>query len=128
LGPFWEEKSHPFWSGRMAGWGLLPHLFQPKWPIFRCLVRPLTQYYEHCVLEKYQWVESNFGRNWTDRLVLTRDKTIIQGDILIDDRPDIVGAVKNPHWEHVIFEQPYNTHVTGKRRLTWSTWKKTLLL
>jgi hypothetical protein len=45
LGPFWEEKSHPFWSGRMAGWGLLPHLFQPKWPIFRCLVRPLTEHY-----------------------------------------------------------------------------------
>jgi len=39
------------------------------------------------VLEKYHWVEKYFERDFTKRLVLTKDKTIIHGDFLIDDKP-----------------------------------------
>jgi 5'-nucleotidase len=74
--------------------------------------------YQNCVLEKYEWVNNNLGKEWTMRIILTRDKTLVKGNILIDDNPQITGA-NEPEWEHVIYEQPYNRKVTNKRRMTW---------
>src|SRR5690606_8181016 len=45
---------------------------------------PLHQF-ENCVAEKYLWVERHLGRAATERLILTRDKTLVRGDLLIDD-------------------------------------------
>ena len=81
--------------------------------------------YENSVLQKYQWVDRHLGREWTSRLILTRDKTIVLGDILIDDRPEVTGA-ETPAWEHVLYDQPYNRKVKGRRRLTWQNWKEVL--
>lgn len=86
---------------------------------------PLEQY-QNCVLEKYEWVEEFLGREWTSRVILTRDKTLIKADILIDDNPYIKGA-DTPSWEHVLYDQPYNRAVADKRRLTWDNWKAVLL-
>jgi 5'-nucleotidase len=83
-------------------------------------------HYQNCVLEKYEWVEAHLGPAWTERLILTRDKTLVRADILIDDRPEIAG-VETPTWEHVLYDQPYNRAVNGKRRLTWATWQAVLL-
>ncbi|ARP89098.1 5'-3'-deoxyribonucleotidase [Bordetella genomosp. 9] len=85
---------------------------------------PLRQY-ENCVAEKYQWVERHLGREWTQRLILTRDKTLVQGDILIDDRPAIEGALR-PRWRHILYDAPYNRHVADKPRLIWSNWRNVL--
>ncbi|WP_427184509.1 5'-3'-deoxyribonucleotidase [Bordetella bronchialis] len=85
---------------------------------------PLRQY-ENCVAEKYRWVEKHLGRAWTERLILTRDKTLVQGDILIDDRPAIEGAAR-PRWRHIVYDAPYNRHVADKPRLSWSNWRNVL--
>jgi 5'-nucleotidase len=90
----------------------------------RICTSPLDQF-EHCVLEKFQWVERHLGHEFTRRIILTYDKTLIRGDLLIDDRPDIQGALI-PEWEHVIFDQAFNRSVTGKRRLNWSNWREVL--
>ncbi|NLE46046.1 MAG: 5'-3'-deoxyribonucleotidase [Chloroflexi bacterium] len=92
--------------------------------VFICST-PLSEY-EHCVTEKYQWVEGHLGREWTRRLILTSDKTLVRGDVLIDDKPEVKG-LDVPSWEHVVFDQPYNRHVTGKRRLDWMNWRFVLL-
>ncbi|ETH88912.1 5' nucleotidase, deoxy (Pyrimidine), cytosolic type C protein (NT5C) [Bordetella pertussis STO1-CHOC-0018] len=65
---------------------------------------PLMQF-ENCVAEKYLWVERHLGRDATQRLILTRDKTLVQGDLLIDDRPVITGAAR-PRWRHIIYDAP----------------------
>ncbi|CAM3681350.1 5'-3'-deoxyribonucleotidase [Bordetella sputigena] len=85
---------------------------------------PLRQY-ENCVAEKYHWIERHLGRAWTERLILTRDKTLVQGDILIDDRAVIEGAAR-PRWRHVLYDAPHNRHVTDKPRLTWANWRNVL--
>jgi 5'-nucleotidase len=90
----------------------------------RICTAPLDQY-EHCVLEKFQWIEQHLGHEFVRRIVLTYDKTLVRGRILIDDRPDIRGAVE-PEWEHVLFDQPFNRQVAGKRRLNWSNWRAVL--
>ena len=83
--------------------------------------------YENCVLEKYYWVEEHMGFEWTKRLILTKEKALIRGDILIDDKPDIKNE-DTAVWEHILYDKPYNKHITGKRRLTWDNWKDILNL
>jgi len=85
---------------------------------------PLRQY-ENNVAEKYQWVERHLGRAWTERIILTRDKTLVQGDILIDDRPHIEGAMR-PRWRHIVYDAPYNQQAVDRPRLTWSNWRNVL--
>lgn len=71
-----------------------------------------------CYTEKYQWVLKHLGKDWARRLIITKDKTLVYGHLLIDDRPEISGLI-TPSWEHVIYSQPYNQNTNGKRRLTW---------
>jgi len=92
--------------------------------VFLCS-SPLRRY-RHCVLEKYEWVEMNLGSEWTQRVILTRDKTLVQGDFLIDDKPNITGVEANPAWEHILYDRPYNRGI-NKRRVTWANWKDALL-
>jgi 5'-nucleotidase len=92
--------------------------------VFICTT-PLSFYY-HCVFEKYDWVERHLGYEFTKRLILTRDKTLIRGDLLIDDKPEITG-IQTPAWEHIIYDFPYNRRITGKRRLVrWKNWREIL--
>lgn len=81
---------------------------------------------EHCIKEKYEWIEQHLDKDWLRRVVVTKDKTIIKADCLIDDKPGIKGVIKNPSWEHIIYDQPYNREITSTRRLTWRTWESVL--
>ena len=75
----------------------------------RICTSPLSQY-ENCVEEQYAWVERYFGKKFTKRIMLSKDKTLINVDILIDDKPNLEGVVV-PEWEHGLFYQPYNRSV-----------------
>jgi len=90
----------------------------------RICTSPLS-HYENCVLEKFEWVEKHFGRQFTKRMILTKDKTMVRGDLLIDDKPEINGVFK-PVWEHIIFDRPYNKNKSEKRRLTWNNLEEIL--
>lgn len=78
----------------------------------------------HCAMEKFEWVERHLGAEHVHRLILTRDKTLVHGDVLVDDNPAITGARK-PDWRHILYDQPYNRHLAGPR-LTWANWKEVL--
>ncbi len=101
------------------------HLIKSGYDVRICS-SPLSQY-KNCVLEKYQWVEDHLGRDFVKRIILAKDKTLIRGNYLIDDKPEIEGA-ETAEWEHIIFDRPYNCSVTNKRRLTWKNWKIVLKL
>nr|XP_006825056.1 PREDICTED: 5'(3')-deoxyribonucleotidase, mitochondrial-like [Saccoglossus kowalevskii] len=70
-----------------------------------------VQKYTHCVTEKFQWIDKYLGNDFVTRMVLTRDKTVVSGDLLIDDKPNITGAEKNPSWEHILFTTPPNSRI-----------------
>lgn len=82
-------------------------------------------YYDHCVLEKFQWVEQHLGREFTRRLILSKDKTLVHGDFLVDDNPAITGQ-HTPTWRHVVYDQSYNREVMAPR-MTWQNWREVLL-
>jgi 5'-nucleotidase len=85
---------------------------------------PLSTY-TNCVLEKYEWVEKFLGAAWVKRIILTKDKTLVKADFLIDDKPEVTGAETVPGWEHVVYDRPYNRG-GNKKRLTWANWKEVL--
>lgn len=73
---------------------------------------------------KYQWCKQWLGEDWMPHLIITRDKTVVRGRVLIDDKPSIHGACASPEWTQIIFEQPYNVKVADKPRMTsWSQWR-----
>ncbi|KAK7498300.1 hypothetical protein BaRGS_00010560 [Batillaria attramentaria] len=82
------------------------------------------QYYKYCLQEK--WVEEHLGSNWLDKIILTKDKTMANGHILIDDRPIIKGACQPPPWQHVLFTTSFNRSIdlNGRQRLdSWTDGK-----
>lgn len=44
-----------------------------------------------------EWIKLHLGPAWMKQAVIAHDKTMVQGDILIDDRPSIKG---NGHRQH----------------------------
>ncbi|ELV14005.1 5'(3')-deoxyribonucleotidase, mitochondrial, partial [Tupaia chinensis] len=110
----------------------------PNTDVFIC-TSPIKMF-KYCPYEKYAWVEKHFGPEFLEQVVLTRDKTVISADLLIDDRPDVTGkwpcasrprvatcsarqelsgfppvpgtgAEPNPSWEHVLFTACHNQHL-----------------
>lgn len=77
-----------------------------------------------CVDDKVWWVDFHLGSDWKDRIIITKDKTTVRGTVLFDDRPKVDGRLK-PLWQHVVFGQPYNSHVNENRVDGWAeaeTW------
>ena len=87
---------------------------------------PDSAYAAQCSEEKQQWIQNHLGDEWKDRLILTRDKTTVRGDFLIDDKTKITGTL-TPEWKQVVFDQSYNKSLTDLPRLSkWSDWKDVL--
>ena len=82
--------------------------------------------YTECVQCKYAWVQKHLGQKWQKRVIIAADKTLVRGDVLIDDRPYIKGDHK-PVWEYILYDQPYNRKVNEFRRLDWSNWREVLM-
>lgn len=72
-----------------------------------------------CHSDKAHWVNLLLGFDWAKNMIMTHDKTLVQGLVLVDDKPVIKGRLK-PRWRHVVFDQPYNRHISGPRVHGWS--------
>jgi 5'-nucleotidase len=114
------EKMMPVPGAREA----LEEMAAAGFEVFIC-TSPFSNY-ESCVYEKYKWVETFIGPSWVNRIILTKDKTVVKADYLIDDKPIITGVEDYPSWEHILYDRPYNREI-NKRRITWQTWKDVLL-
>lgn len=73
-----------------------------------------------CMRDKANWVAKHLGEDWRKRIVLTGDKTLVMGDVLVDDKPDIRGLNPNPVWQQVLFDQPYNRDSDLPRIHNWT--------
>lgn len=66
----------------------------------------------YCAAEKLTWVQEQLGADWRRRTLVVKDKTLVRGDILIDDKPEVTGALE-PTWTHVRYRRSYNAHLPG---------------
>lgn len=78
-----------------------------------------------CVPEKYAWVEEHLGQPWTERLLLTQDKSIVCADVLIDDYANLPFQDRAA-WRLVLHDRPYNQAAVGLPRMTWANWREVL--
>ncbi len=78
-----------------------------------------------CVQEKQKWIKKYLGSSWLKRTIMSKEKTLIYGDILIDDKPTIKG-IKKPAWEHFLYSQPYNSDIKTKYRINWKNWESVI--
>uniref|UniRef100_A0A8C6YXF0 5', 3'-nucleotidase, cytosolic n=1 Tax=Nothoprocta perdicaria TaxID=30464 RepID=A0A8C6YXF0_NOTPE len=73
---------------------------------------------------QYKWVEKHLGPEFVERIILTRDKTVVSADLLFDDKDSIRGAEPNPSWEHILFTCCHNKHIEleppRRRLLSWA--------
>lgn len=73
----------------------------------------------HAIYEKRDWVHTYLGKGWVDSIIFAHDKTIVNGKVLIDDKPCVYGIKFDPEWKHVLFDQPYNRGLIKPRILRW---------
>lgn len=94
--------------------------------VFICTSPKKYENNPHCLAEKSAWVAKHLGKEFVNRIIFTRDKTLVHGHVLIDDKPIITGA-RTPDWVHVFYDAPYNRGYTSPRIKSWKQWRKTLL-
>jgi 5'-nucleotidase len=71
----------------------------------------------YCASEKFEWIRRFLREKWVRRTIITKDKTVVKGDYLIDDKPNIQGEYV-PEWEQIVYDHPYNRGIE-KKRFTW---------
>lgn len=95
------------------------------WDVRVCTAPLLTN--PTCTSDKLAWLDKHLGAGWSERAIIAKDKSVVRGDLLVDDKP-LVATTLSPTWRHVVFDAPYNQHATSPLRLTgWSTWRQTLI-
>jgi 5'-nucleotidase len=90
-------------------------LQQQGWEV-RIVTAPVRTSYS--ASEKLDWIVAHLGREWAEKTIITRDKTLVQGDILIDDNPEVRGLILAT-WRHILYDQSYNRK-KNHPRLTWT--------
>lgn len=101
-----------------------------EWDIWICSSPSVTS--KTCHSDKNNWLKKHFGDWLARKLILTKDKTLVIGDILIDDRGEIKGInQENTSFTHILFEQPYNSwspcYKTGNVIKNWrDNWEEKL--
>ena len=81
---------------------------------------------QYAPTDKFAWVERYLGEYYLRHLIITPAKYMVQGDILIDDKP-LLYKEDQASWEHVLYDWKYNQHIDDKRRMTWANWREVLL-
>ena len=78
-----------------------------------------------CASDKHMAITRDFGRSMAKRTIITSDKTVVMGDVLVDDKAEITGLM-TPQWEHIVYDRSYNRHVTNRRMTDLRNWREAL--
>lgn len=62
-----------------------------------------------CRDDKGRWVRRHLGKDWEKRLILAADKSMVRGDILLDDAPK-AAWLDRASWQAVVYPWPWQDH------------------
>ena len=129
----WTEKVHSITNapGFFAALQPMPGavealnaMLDEGWDVRICTAPLLSN--PTCASDKFAWADEILGDGWSRRVVIAKDKTLVRGDILIDDKPVITGDW-TPTWKHVVFDATYNQDAPSPLRLDgWANWRQSL--
>jgi 5'-nucleotidase len=84
--------------------------------VFVCTAPKLSN--PSCASDKLAWIDLHLPE-LRRSVVISKDKTLVRGDVLVDDKPEVTGAM-TPVWSHVLFDTPGNAHASsGLRMGSW---------
>lgn len=83
---------------------------------------------EVCLTQKIRWISQYLGEEWLSKTIFSTDKTLIDADYLIDDKPYISGQKTIPSWKRIIFHQSYNLDIKGTRLKKWKYYNDSTIL
>lgn len=77
-----------------------------------------------CRDEKAAWVRAHLGKAWERRLILTPDKSVVHGAILLDDAPKAAwyGSAGRATWKPVLYPTSWNHAESAWGNLPTWTW------
>ena len=79
-----------------------------------------------CIIEKSEWLEEQVWENASELLFSTSDKTLVIGDYLFDDCPNIKGRYV-PKWKHLLFDDGYRYNESNNSpKINWSNYRRIL--
>ena len=85
-------------------------IHDPRFQVFFC-TSPMRAN-PTCCNDKMDWITRYFGKQLCNRVIITSDKTVCKGDVLIDDKIRIMGAESEPDWVHILCRASYNKHIS----------------
>ena len=72
-----------------------------------------------CHSDKAQWADRILGPTWAKQMIMSHDKTLVRGLVLLDDKPKVTGSLE-PMWSHVVFGAPCNRNTKNIRVEGWN--------
>ncbi len=96
----------------------------PVWIVTKPLEANLT-----CRDDKALWIRQHLGKEWERRLIITPDKSMVHGSVLLDDapKPEWFGRAT---WVPVIYPWSFNglgSEWADLPRWQWGDWPQRLL-
>lgn len=61
----------------------------------------------NCRDDKAYWLRKHFGPEFEKRMILTSDKSLVRGRVLLDDYPKRA-EIDRATWQPIVFDQPFN--------------------
>ena len=58
--------------------------------------------------DRIHWIGKWFGEKFMNRVIFTKDKSLIRGNFLIDDSPIKTKGILQPEWKLIVFDMSYN--------------------
>jgi len=117
--PGWFE-SLPVVAGAVDG---VHAMIAAGWEVWVC-TKPLEAN-PTCRDAKAAWLAEHFGKGFDRRLIITPDKSLVRGDVLLDDAPKPEWFAR-ASWRPVIFDAPFNRDGSEWGHLDRWTWGQPL--
>jgi len=80
--------------------------------------------------EQMYWIKKNFGNNWVEKIIVTKDPTLIHADVHIDSYREFIRDKKwskiAPQWKllYIDYEHAYCNDITNY--INWKNWELVL--
>lgn len=80
-----------------------------------------------CAPAKQAQVRRDFGAAWDKLLIMSHDKTVVNAEILVDDKPEITG-LHTPAWTRILPDHSWNRYVQQREIImgSWQDWPTVL--
>lgn len=70
---------------------------------------------EYCEEEKRDWLEKHWDSEFAENAIMTQDKTLVDGKVLIEDNP----YIGDGPWQPLLFDQAWNRNSSLPRMYGW---------